>query len=212
MMRITRGRTRLDTSPSVPGSLQQFLEEHSPFFLDVINSYVARMGLAQGEAARSIAMTVLHETVIETLTHLERFARASQPRAWFLAAAANVLKRKRHEMSRLSRHELSASELMASTEDMGESGFFEQIANRIVPGPEQEVEASEQVDEMLSLVSAEDQQVLRLAFLYDMDGQMLADALGIQPSTARSRLHRALARLRVAWGKYEQQRKEIEHV
>lgn len=208
-MSTTRGRTRMDASPGVPGSLQQFLEEHTPFFLDVISSYVARMGLAHGDAVWSMAMTVLQETVIETLTHLERFANASQPRAWFLAVAANVLKRKRREIVRQSQCESPVSALMAKTEDIGESAFLEQVVNLVVPGPEQEVEASEQVREMLSLVSAEDQRILRLALLYDMDGQMLANTLGVQPSTARSRLHRALARLRVAWVKYEQQGKEM---
>ncbi|HEY7418193.1 MAG TPA: hypothetical protein VH593_23640 [Ktedonobacteraceae bacterium] len=73
---------------------------------------------------------------------------------------------------------------MAKTEDIGESAFFEPVVHLAIPGPEQEVEASEQVREMLSLVSAEDQHILRLAFLYDMDGQTLAKALGVLPSTA----------------------------
>src|SRR5260370_4008343 len=208
-MSTTRGRNSMDVSSGTPGSLQQLLQEQSPFFLNIISSYVVRMGLAYGDAVQSVAMTVLQESVIEALAHAERFANASQPRAWFLAVAANVLKRKRRELARQSRYELSVSELMANAEDMGESAFFEQVVNLAVPGPEQEVEARERMSEMLSLVSAEDQRVLRLAFLHDMDGQMLADALAVPPSTARSRLHRALARLRVAWANYEQQGKEI---
>src|SRR5258707_5701902 len=208
-MSTIRGRTRMDVSSGSSGSLQQFFQEHSPFFLDVISSYVARMGLARGDAVQSVAMTVLQETVIETLAHADRFANASQPRAWFLAVAANVLKRKRREMARKTRYESPASELIANTEDIGESAFFEQVVNLAVPGPEQEVEASERIREMLSLVSAEDQLILRLAFLHDMNGQMLADALAVSPSTARSRLHRALARLRLAWAHSEQQGKEI---
>ncbi|EFH84061.1 PQQ-binding-like beta-propeller repeat protein [Ktedonobacter racemifer] len=154
-MSTTRGRTRMDASPGVPGSLQQFLEEHTPFFLDVISSYVARMGLAHGDAVRSMAMTVLQETVIETLTHLERFANVSQPRAWFLAVAANVLKRKRREIVRQSQCESPVSALMAKTEDIGESAFLEQVVNLVVPGPEQEVE--DMIYEMHHLYQQEDQ-------------------------------------------------------
>lgn len=84
--------------------------------------------------------------------------------------------------------------------------FFDQIASLTVPGPEQEIEAQEQAREILSLVSVE--HILRLALLHDLDGQMLAQTLGVLPSTARSRLHRALARLRTAWVQHEQQAKE----
>src|SRR5258708_2166230 len=138
-MSTIRGRTRMDVSSGTSGSLQQFFQEHSPFFLDVISSYVAHMGLARGDAVQSVAMTVLQETVIETLAHADRFANASQPRAWFLAVAANVLKRKRRELARQSRYELSVSELMANAEDMAPSPLFEQALHLPVPRPEQEV-------------------------------------------------------------------------
>lgn len=185
-------------------ALQQLLQEQSAFFLGIISSYVVRMGLARGEAVQPLAQTIWQETALEALAHTERFARASQPHAWVLAVAANVLKRKRYEITRQSRYELPISRLIANAEDLQEGAFFDQLANLAVPGPEQEVEAQEQVREMLALVSAEDQHVLRLALLNDLDGQMLAHALGVPPSTARSRLHRALARLRIAWKEYEQ--------
>jgi RNA polymerase sigma factor (sigma-70 family) len=202
----------VDVSAGTSGSLPQFLQEHSPFFLNVIRSYVVRMGLARGDAVQSVAMAVLHEAVIETFAHADRFANASQPRAWFLAVAANVLKRKRREMARQSHYESPMSELIAHPEDTAESAFFEQIVYLAVPGPEQEVETSERFREMLSLVSEEDQRILRLAILHDLNGQMLADALAISPGAARSRLHRALARLRLAWVQYEQQEMERYHV
>ena len=41
---------------------------------------------------------------------------------------------------------------------------------------------------MLSLVSADDQHILRLAFLYDFDRELLAEQLGIKATTARVRL------------------------
>jgi RNA polymerase sigma factor (sigma-70 family) len=202
-------RLHMDNTVEARQVLELLLEEQSVFFLGVISSYVMRMGLARGDAVSGLALTVWQETAIEALGHIERFARASQPRAWVLAVAANVLKRKRYEMIRQSLHELPVSGLVEDTEDRQESAFFDQIAGLAVPGPEQEVEEREQVCEMLALVSAEDQQILRLALLYDMNGQMLAHALNVPSSTARSRLHRALARLRVAWMRHEQYKEEI---
>lgn len=204
----SRNRLRMDVSAEHHSALRQLLQEHSSFFLGVISSYVVRMDLARGDAVGNLALMVWQETAIEALAHVERFARASQPRAWILAVAANILKRKRYEIARQVRYELSVSRLINNAEDMQESAFFDQIANLTVPGPEQEIEAQEQVREMLSLVSTEDQHILRLALLHDLDGQMLAQALGVPPSTARSRLHRALARLRTAWAQHEQQTKE----
>lgn len=198
----------MDVSAETHAALQQLLQEQSPFFLGIISSYVVRMNLARGEPVQNVALTVWQETVIEVLTHPGPFARASQPRAWVLAVAANVLKRKRYEIARLVRYEQPISGLLTGSEDLQEGAFFDQIADLVMPGPEQEVEAREQVQEMLSLVSVEDQHILRLAILYDLEGQMLARVLGVQPSTARSRLHRALARLRAAWIRHEQHTKE----
>jgi len=56
---------------------------------------------------------------------------------------------------------------------------------------------------MLSLVSKEDQKILRLAILVGMNGVELAQALGTNPGAARVRLHRALGRLQVAWQKQQ---------
>lgn len=201
-------RPERDVSAEACDALQDLLQEQASFFLGIIRSYVARMNLARGDEVQSIALAVWQETALEALAHVERFARATQPRAWVLAVAANILKRKRHELTRLARYEMPVSQLMDRAEDMQESAFFEQIVNLAVPGPEQEIEAQEQVREMLSLVSAKDRHVLRLAFLHDMDGQMLAKALAVSPSTARTRLYRALARLREAWARHEEQMKE----
>src|SRR5215472_3098149 len=151
-----------NVSAEACNALQQLLQEQSSFFLGIISSYVVRMNLARGDAVQGVALAVWQETAIEALAHVERFAMASQPRAWVLAVAANVLKRKRDEIMRQSRYELPVSQLGDHAEDMQESVFFEQVTNLAVPGPEQEIEAQEQVREMLSLVSAEDQHILRL--------------------------------------------------
>lgn len=192
-------------------ALHVLLQEQSAFFLGIIRSYVMRMNLVSDEGVSTLTLTVWQETALEALSHIERFARASQPRAWVLVVAANILKRKRDEIARRSSRELPLSRLLANGEDAQESAFFDQFASMTVPGPEQEVDEREQVREMLALVSAEDQHILRLALCHDLDGHMLAHALQVLPSTARSRFHRALARLRAAWVQHEQDLKEKEH-
>src|SRR3954447_8772899 len=73
----SRNRLRMDISAKHHSALRQLLQEQSPFFLGIISSYVARMGLARGDAVGGLALIVWQETSIEALAHVERFARAS---------------------------------------------------------------------------------------------------------------------------------------
>jgi RNA polymerase sigma factor (sigma-70 family) len=185
--------------------LRQFLQENTPLLLGIIRSYVVRMGFARGEAVQLVALEVLQEAVLEALAHADRLTATTQPRAWFLAIAANILKRKRAALARVSQREVLISDLADRGEaHMDEDTFFDLFAGHTQPGPDVEVEADEQVAMMLALVSAEDQEVLRLALVNDLDGKMLATMLHITPGTARVRLHRALNRLRIAWNQHEQ--------
>ncbi len=186
--------------------LRQFLQENAPLLLGIIRSYIVRMGLAQGTAAiQSLATEVLHEATLEALAHADRLNTVSQPRAWFLAIASNILKRKRDEAMKQSRREVLVSDLQLASDTPGESEFFDSLSNYVQPGPEGAFEENEQVREMLALVAPDDQKVLRLALLHDLDTCGVARALGITPGTARVRLHRAINRLRKVWGLHEQQ-------
>jgi RNA polymerase sigma factor (sigma-70 family) len=139
------------------------------------------------------------------LTHAGLFATIQQPRAWFLAIAANVIKRKRTSRARRGQREFTTATVTG--EQISESDFFDQVNNFVHPSPEHEVEARSQVEEMLSLVAPEDQRILRLAFLQDLDTQSLALALRITAGTARVRLHRALQRARIAWQQQQEREK-----
>jgi RNA polymerase sigma factor (sigma-70 family) len=183
--------------------LRQFLQENSPLLLGIIRSYIVRMGLARGEAVQATAADVLHDTALEALAHADRFDPATQPRAWLLAIAANVLKRKKANAVKRHEHEVLVSDLSTHPDDINESDFFDQVIALTYPGPEQDIETREQVIEMLSLVSSEDQKVLRLSLLHDLDTSTLAQILGVTPGAARVRLHRALSRLRTAWSNHE---------
>lgn len=183
---------------NAPRNLRQFLQENTPLLLGIIRSYVVRTGLARGEAVQSVAVDILQDTVIEALAHADRLNTETQPRAWFLAIAANILRRKKAEAAKQQR-EVLVSDMAERQDAIDESDFFDLITSRVQPGPEQQIEMDEQIAEMLSLVSSDEQEVLRLAFLRDLDTNMLAQALNISPGAARVRLHRALNKLRVAW-------------
>ena len=189
-------------------ALRLFLQENIEPLQGIVRSYVARTGLAQGDALESVTHEVLNEATLQALMHTRVFSTVRQPRAWFLGIAANIIKRRRVSLARQSQNEFSIGELTSTTENGSDGDFFDQISLITHPGPEREVEIRTEVTELLALASPDDRRVLRLAFLQDLDTQSLALALNIQPGAARVRLHRALQRLRMAWRihMYEQER------
>ena len=176
-----------------------FLTENTAPLLGTLRSYVQRMGLARGEEVSAVALEILQEAVVEALNHADRFNPAGQPMAWLLGIAVNVIKRKKAELAKRARRETSITDLSVRQEEpLSEGELFDQVASCTLAGPEQDIEANEQASSLLSLVSSEDQRILRLAFLYDCEREALAEQLGISPVAARVRLHRALSRLRGA--------------
>ena len=178
-----------------------FLEGHTAPLLATISWYVQELSHATGEERRSLAVEILQETVVEALAHADRFTLSRQPMAWLLGIAVNVIKRKTADAIERQQHEIRLSVLSRRYPGVpGEDDLLDQlIPFSSVSRPEQEVEADEQASMMLSLVSEEDQQVLRLALLEEVQAEALAQRLGTTIGTARMRLHRALRRLRTAW-------------
>ncbi|MBV9616124.1 MAG: sigma-70 family RNA polymerase sigma factor [Ktedonobacteraceae bacterium] len=188
-----------------------FLTENTAPLLGTLRSYVQRMGLARGEEVSAVALEILQEAVVEALNHADRFNPAGQPMAWLLGIAVNVIKRKKAELAKRARRETSITDLSVRQEEpLSEGELFDQVASCTLAGPEQDIEANEQASSLLSLVSSEDQRILRLAFLYDCEREALAEQLGISPVAARVRLHRALSRLRGALRRQQVDRQEGE--
>jgi RNA polymerase sigma-70 factor (ECF subfamily) len=188
-----------------------FLTENTAPLLGTLRSYVQRMGLARGEEVPTVALEVLQEAVVEALKHADRFIPTGQPMAWLLGISVNVIKRKKVELAKRARRETSIAALSTQQEEsLSEGELFDQVASCVLAGPEQDIEANEQASSLLSLVSAEDQRILRLAFLYDFEREALAEQLGITPVAARVRLHRALSRLRIAWRRQQVDQQEGE--
>jgi len=176
------------------------IADNAPALLGMIRSYVVRMGLASGEEVTAVALDVLQQVVLEALDHADRFDHAGQPMAWLLGIAVNIIKRNKAERLKRSQRELTISGLsLVQEEQLSESDLFDQLAANSNAGPEQEIEANEQAELLLSLVSPEDQHILMLAFVEGFEREALAQKLGISPGATRVRLHRALKRLRSAW-------------
>ena len=189
----------MEEEASPKRDILEFLSEYAAPLLGTLRVYVQRLGLETGEEGAIVAMEVLQETAVEALGHADRFDATRQPMAWLLGIAVNVIKRKKVEKAKRAGRELLLSRLSASYPEAGsESDVLDLLIPVAIAGPEQAVEVDEQVRELLSLVSEDDQQVLRLAFLEDFEREALARRLGVTTGAAGMRLHRALARLRSA--------------
>lgn len=93
--------------PETPGEvdekrayLEHFLRENAAQLTGILRAYVVRMQPAPPAVVQSMAEEVFQDAVLETLQHAERFNPTMQPRAWFLAIATNVLRRKQSSKAR----------------------------------------------------------------------------------------------------------------
>jgi RNA polymerase sigma factor (sigma-70 family) len=179
---------------------RQFIAGESKVLLGTLRYYVVRAGLADGGDAAPAAVELLSEVVVEALEHADRFRPSGQPMAWLLGIAANLIRRKQVERALRNRREPLVRDLYTGAQDdLSEDEFYDRVASLTVGEPTGEWEANEAASAILALVSEGDRRVLRLAVLHDMNGEALAQELGIKPGAARVRLYRALKRLREAW-------------
>jgi RNA polymerase sigma factor (sigma-70 family) len=190
-------------------ALQRFLQENSASLQSILCGYVVKMGLATGKDVELVAAEVFQDAVLETLAHAERFNPEMQARPWFLAIAANILKRHRNDFLKRYRFEVLTSDLTRQSAWESEENILDQMMgiSSNSDGPEQEFLANEGLRELLALVTTEDAQMLYMALIQGWDARALGQLMGVTPGTARVRVHRALNRLRVAW-QQSQQRKE----
>ncbi len=188
--------------------LLAFLTDNTAQLLGSIRSYAQRMGLAQGHALTEVAQEILQEVAVEAIASGERFRATGQPMAWLLGIAINVIKRRKVAAAKLYSREVTFGRLAMLLPDVqNEDELFDLIVPFALSDPDSDVEANEQAHLILSLVSQEDQRVLRLAVLYGFEREAIAHELGITPGTARVRLHRALQRLRTAWYELQERQK-----
>ena len=189
--------------------LQRFLQENAASMQSILCGYVVKMGLATGEKVELVAAEVFQDEVLETLAHAERFNPQMQARPWFLAIAANILKRHRSDFLKRYHFEVLTSDLTRQAARGNEENVLDQMmgTGSSSAGPEQVLVAREGARELLALVTPEDAQLLQMALIQGWDASALGQVMGITSGAARVRVHRALNRLRAAW-KQSQQKKE----
>lgn len=209
---IDTGELARSISPSKE-RLYTFFQDHAPDLLAAIRLYVVRLDQAGDMTARLAAYEILQEVAVEALAHAERFDPQRQPMAWLLGIAVNVIRRKQARDARQQRREVSLSQLgflvsrrVAEHEQPDDDDLLSALAPPVA-GPEHEIEAGEQADELLALVEPDDREVLRIALVEGAERTMLAERLGTTAGAASMRLHRALQRLRSAWLTRQHQQK-----
>lgn len=181
--------------------LCRFIENEAETLVKTLGFYVYRAGLAQGTEAREMAYELLSEVVVEALRRPERFDPGRPPRAWLLGIGANIIKR-RKEQARKLLAEVSVSDTEPTGHNLSDDELFERIAATSTSDAADDIASRSAAAEMLALVSEADQRVIRLAILHSLDGSALARELGVNPGAARAQLHRALNRMRNAWGQH----------
>lgn len=201
--------------------LHDFIRNNAATLRRTLRLYVSRAGLAKGEAVPDAADEVLQDTVVEALKSAVKFDDAREPMGWLIGIASNVIKRRRVKAASRRLHEVAVQNTAPAgdpsegpPERRSDSDLFDRLASlsakygavpihlkhRTVALAQDDVaqnfDADEAVEALLARCSPEDRQVLRLAVLQGLDGRAVARELGVEPTAARVRLHRALKRLR----------------
>jgi RNA polymerase sigma factor (sigma-70 family) len=198
---MTRSIVEAEVESHEASVLYHYLEipENVKALLDTLMVLIPRSGLIQGDraAVQEMANELLGEVVKEVLTHSDRYDPSrSQPGTWLNQNALIILKRKRAEFHKRRMREPSFSYLQRNQEVSDENEFFDQFADPASVDPEQNVEANEQFESLLSRTSEGNRELLRLYIVDDFDSARLALKLGITAEAVRQRISRALKQLR----------------
>lgn len=178
--------------------LREVIRQEHENLLNILRHYLIRAGLVDYETASAQAHDLLNEVVVEAMSHADRLATVDVPFAWLLGIGANLIKRRQAKYTRNHRREPLIRDLYHGVQDnLSEAELFDQLS-LVAHEPASELESNEKVQWWLAHVSISDREIIELAILHELNGEELADKLGISAGAARVRLHRALRRLRLA--------------
>ncbi|HJW90198.1 MAG TPA: RNA polymerase sigma factor [Anaerolineales bacterium] len=130
-----------------------------------------------------LAKDVAQEAFVRAFQSLHRFDVARLFRPWLLSITANLARNQRRSLGRY----LAALGRLQRASPAAAPGLDTKVAQRL--------EAQELWQAVRRLDHAE-QQVIYLRFFLELPVAETADALGVAEGTVKSRLHRALSRLR----------------
>lgn len=177
--------------------LEEFIEREGDALHKTLRYYVRRAGLADQSSSQAVADELLNEVLVEAYRTVGRLKSHIHPRPWLLGIAANLIKREQKSRAIRERREPLLRDLYPAKQDvMSDEELFDQLPLPVYSSLN-ELESDEHIQSLLSGLSGSEKEVIRLAVLYDMNGETLAQTLGVTVSTARVRLHRALNHLRI---------------
>jgi RNA polymerase sigma factor (sigma-70 family) len=164
----------------IAGTAPRLAQDWYEAYGRAVYSYV-RFHLPSADAAEDVTA----DTFLKVFRAAEQYdAARGQPRTWIFRIAQNTL-RDYLRRSRVRRHVP-----IGSLRDLAAD----------VPSPEERLLREEQVARLLdavSVLSEADRQVISLRYGSGMDTAAVAEVLGLREPAVRTRLWRALARLRV---------------
>jgi RNA polymerase sigma-70 factor (ECF subfamily) len=126
------------------------------------------------------------EAFVKAYGALGRFEQGRPFRPWILRIVTNEATNRRRSARR--------------REDLALRVSRDRPSGEAAPSPEEAVLASERDREVLSAMSAlkeDDRLVIAYRYFLELSEAEMAEALGVRPGTVKSRLHRAMERLRV---------------
>lgn len=132
------------------------------------------------------ARDAAQEGFVRAYGALRRFRTGAEPRPWLLRIVANAARNRRRAAGR------RASLALRSAQDRPSDGA--------APSPEAAVLAGEQRAELLAAIDRlgdEDRRIISLRWFADLSERDIAAVLDVPAGTVKSRLSRAMARLRV---------------
>ncbi len=162
-------------------------QRHSPSFIDeAVDAHadaVFRMALNQLRSP-SDAHDVVQEVFLRLITSTTTFASADHLRAWLLHVAINVC----HDMQKSAwNRRVDAWDTTAAEATHPEPSAEDKALEKLYQHP---------VWKALKELPEDMRLVMQLRYVEEMDDKRIAEVLGVQPATVRTRLHRARARLR----------------
>jgi RNA polymerase sigma-70 factor (ECF subfamily) len=141
----------------------------------------ARRRLSSVDDAEDVVVEVF------TVAWRHRDTLPTDPLPWLYATAAHTIA---HTLRAETRRLRLATKVARTTWLRPEHALDDDLVNQLA--------AAEYLAPALATLTVSDQELLRLWAWEDLDGAQLAQVLGCTPGTARTRLHRAKARLRAA--------------
>ena len=181
-MKASRERTILDESVFIQRAAKGQADAWEPLMLAHQEPVFRLAYLFLGDA--DDAEDITQETFIRAYRSLKHFDMTRPLRPWLLSIAANLAR---------NRHRSIARYLSALARSLRAESFT-------APDAEQKAAQNQDADQLWKAVrqlNADDQQIIYLRFFLDLSTAEAAQALDVAEGTIKSRLNRAVARLRI---------------